>query len=132
MDGCAAAARGDSHGGRPVHGPRRGAQGGFRGAAPGRGAGPPDRQHQPQGSGDGDDIAYWNRYVAVTQMGGHGTFSDSRTGVSVTHGSDDLVSPKLAALQAYQLSIAAPLPPAGSFDATAAARGKAVFEGQGH
>src|SRR5262245_44736468 len=51
-------------------------------------------------TGDGTDIAYWNRYVAVTQMGGHGSFSDSRTGVDVTNGTDDLVSSKLAGLQA--------------------------------
>ena len=82
-------------------------------------------------TGDGDDIAYWNRYVAVTQMRGHGSFVDSRTGVDVTHGTTDLVSSKLPALQAYQLSIAAPPPPAGSFDAAAATRGKMVFEGAG-
>lgn len=82
-------------------------------------------------TGDGDEIAYWNRYVAVTQMGGHGSFSDSRTGVDVRNGTDDLVTSKLPALQAYQLTLAAPTPPAGSFDAAAAARGKAVFEGSG-
>lgn len=87
--------------------------------------------HSITSTGDGKDIAYWNRYVAVTQMGGQGTFSDSRTGVSVTHGTSDLVSPKLPALQAYQLSLAAPTPPAGSFDAPAAIRGKNVFEGIG-
>ena len=82
-------------------------------------------------TGDGGDIAYWNRYVSVTQMGGHGTFTEARTGVDVTNGSDDLVTSKLPALQAYQLSIAAPAPPAGSFDAAAADRGKMVFEGAG-
>jgi len=41
------------------------------------------------------------------------------------------VSGKLPALQAYQLSLSAPAAPAGSFDATAAARGKLVFEGAG-
>jgi hypothetical protein len=82
-------------------------------------------------TGDGADIAYWNRYVAVTQMGGHGTFMDSRTGVNVTNGTDDQVSAKLPALQEYQLSIAAPAPPAATFDAAAAARGKMVFEGAG-
>jgi len=80
-------------------------------------------------TGDGPDIEYWNRYVAVTQMGGHGSFSESRTGVSVTNGTDDLVTSKLPALQAYQLSIVAPAPPAGSFDPTAAARGQQVFAG---
>jgi cytochrome c peroxidase len=34
-------------------------------------------------------------------------------------------------LQEYQLSIAAPAPPAGSFDQAAADRGKMVFEGPG-
>jgi len=82
-------------------------------------------------TGDGDDIAYWNRYVAVTQMGGHGSFFEPRTGVSVVNGTDDLVTAKLPALQAYQLSLAAPAAPAGSFDAAAAARGKSVFEGAG-
>jgi hypothetical protein len=64
-------------------------------------------------------------------MGGHGTFSEPRTGVNVTKGSDDLISAKLPALQAYQLSLAAPMPPAGSFDAAGAARGQALFNGQG-
>jgi cytochrome c2 len=82
-------------------------------------------------TGDGDNVAYWNRYVGVTQMGGHGSFSDARTGVNVTNGIDDLISAKLPALQAYQLSIAAPPPPAGSFDAAAAARGKLVFNTAG-
>src|SRR5512142_758892 len=85
--------------------------------------------HKITVTGDGDDIAYWNRYVGVTQMGGHGSFSDPRTGVNVTNGTDDLVSSKLPALQAYQLSIAAPPPPAGSFDADAAGRGQALFAG---
>jgi len=85
-------------------------------------------------SGDGSEIAYWNRYVAVTQMGGQGSFTDSRLGahgVAIVNGTQDLVSSKLPALQAYQLSLAAPSPPAGSFDAAAAARGKALFEGKG-
>ena len=88
--------------------------------------------HAITATGDGSDIAYWNRYVAVTQMGGHGSFSEPRTGVAVTNGTDDLVSSKLPGLQAYQLSIPAPAPPAGSFDPAAAARGKQVFEGTGH
>ena len=86
--------------------------------------------HKITYSGDGDDIAYWNRYVAVTQMGGLGTFSDPRLPLTVTHGSQDLVSDKLPALQAYQLSLGAPPAPAGSFDAAAAVRGRALFEGK--
>jgi len=88
--------------------------------------------HRITSTGDGEDLAYWNRYVAVTQMGGHGTFNEPRTGVNVTNGTDDQVSIKLAALQAYQLSIAAPAAPAGSFDAAAAARGEALFNGIGN
>lgn len=87
--------------------------------------------HRITSTGDGDDVAYWNRYVAVTQMGGHGTFTDPRIGVDVTNGTDDLVSDKLPALQAYQLSLEAPPAPAGSFDAASALRGQRIFEGQG-
>ncbi len=87
--------------------------------------------HRITATGDGEDLAYWNRYVGVTQMGGHGTFSEPRTGVMVTNGPDDLISSKLAALQAYQLSLAAPHPPAGSFDPAAAERGRLVFAGGG-
>jgi mono/diheme cytochrome c family protein len=80
-------------------------------------------------TGDGD-ISYWNRYVAVTQMGGQGTFRDDRIGVNRTlpPGTPDLVEPKLDALRAYQFSLAAPPPPAGSFNADAANRGRTVFE----
>ena len=88
--------------------------------------------HKIIATGDGDDLAYWNRYVGVTQMGGHGNFTDPRvgTGINITNGTDDLVTAKLPALQAYQLSIAAPPAPAGSFDAAAATRGKVLFEGK--
>jgi len=87
--------------------------------------------HRITATGDGENLAYWNRYVSVTQMGGHGTFAEARTAVQVTNGADDRVSGKLAALQAYQLSIAAPPAPAGSFDPAAAARGQALFNGAG-
>ncbi len=88
--------------------------------------------HKIISTGDGDDLAYWNRYVGVTQMGGHGTFVEPRLGVSVTNGVDDLITAKLPALQAYQLSLAAPPPPSGSFDAAAADRGKLVFNNAGN
>jgi cytochrome c peroxidase len=45
--------------------------------------------------------------------------------------SPDLVTSKLGALHAYQLSLAAPTPPKGSFDADAAARGQKIFDGKG-
>ena len=88
--------------------------------------------HKITATGDGDNLAYWNRYVGVTQMGGHGNFTDGRlgsTGVSVTNGNDDQVSARLAALQAYQLSIPAPAAPIGSFDGAAAERGRVLFKG---
>jgi hypothetical protein len=83
-------------------------------------------------TGDGADLAYWNRYVAVTQMHGHGSWVESRaTPPENVQNPPDMVTAKLAALQAYQLSIQSPPAPAGSFDATAAARGRVVFDGQG-
>lgn len=87
-----------------------------------------DVQHEPAGP-----VAYWNRYVAVTQMHGHGYFADSRLNNWVVDNrqNDDLVTDKLPALQAYQYSISAPTPPANSFDAAAAARGKILFIGKG-
>ena len=81
-------------------------------------------------TGDGD-ITYWNRYVAVTQMAGHGAFDEPRLGISVKPKGPDLVAPKLPALKAYQHSLAKPAPRAGSFDAAAARRGQAVFAGAG-
>ena len=90
-----------------------------------------DGIHRITLTGDGDDLAYWNRYVAVTQMGALGTMVEPRLNLSISHGTVDLVSSKLPALQAYQLSLKAPAPPAGSFDPLAAARGRLVFEGAG-
>ncbi|HTI65177.1 MAG TPA: hypothetical protein VL524_16745 [Gemmatimonadaceae bacterium] len=75
----------------------------------------------------GDDtISYWNDYVAVTQMHGHGRFVDPRIGVSVNN-PPELVAPKLAALRTYQFSLQTPAPVPGTFDADAARRGRQVF-----
>jgi mono/diheme cytochrome c family protein len=71
-------------------------------------------------------VSYWNAYVAVTQMGGHGSFSDPRLGIHIVQ-TPDLVTSKLPALRAYQLSIAAPRPPSGSYELVAATRGRVVF-----
>jgi len=73
-------------------------------------------------------ISYWNNYVGVTQMGGQGSFSDPRIGLRIKQ-TPDLVTPSLPALLQYQLSLPTPQPPAGSFDATAADRGKVLFNG---
>src|SRR5215211_4653147 len=80
-------------------------------------------------TGDGP-ISYWNNYVGVTQMGGHGSFSDARIGISITQ-TPDQVTPKLPALLQYQLSLQTPPPPAKSFNQGAAKRGEDVFNGPG-
>lgn len=75
----------------------------------------------------GDDtISYWNAYVAITQMHGHGRFVDPRIGVTVNN-PPDLVSSKLGALRTYQFSLETPAPAPGTFDKTAAQRGRQVF-----
>ena len=74
-------------------------------------------------------ISYWNSYVGVSQMGGHGSFSDRRIGLFIRQ-TPDLVTPKLPALLEYQLSLRAPQPAAGSFDRAAAERGKAIFRNE--
>lgn len=73
-------------------------------------------------------VSYWNAYVAVTQMHGQGNFSDPRLGVNIVQ-SPDLVTSKLPALREYQLSLDAPEAPPGSYDAAAAQRGRAIFNG---
>ena len=76
-------------------------------------------------TGDGP-ISYWNNYVAVTQMGGQGTFIDTRIRIEIVQ-TPDLVASKLPALRDYQLSLSTPPPPPGSFDRQAAKRGEVFF-----
>jgi hypothetical protein len=88
-------------------------------------------------------IPYWNAFVANLEMHGIGNFDDdrlanakqfpvaARSGFAHVRHKVDLVTPKLAALHFYQLSLPAPRPPRGSFDAAAARRGKAIFDGKG-
>ena len=59
-------------------------------------------------------------------MHGRGNFSDPRLGIDIRQ-SPDIVTSKLAALRAYQHSLRTPTPPAGSFDASAAERGRVLF-----
>src|SRR6185312_1733047 len=87
-------------------------------------------------------VPYWNAFVANLEMLGKGTFFDPRLGdaakfpLAARNGSGhvtnqtDLITSKLRALQVYQLAIAAPAPPKGSFDEEAAARGQALFNGK--
>ncbi|MBS1151529.1 MAG: putative lipoprotein [Myxococcaceae bacterium] len=84
-------------------------------------------------------LPYWNALVAVLEMHGQGNFLDVRLDdpnqfpVAARNQSghvaveQDLVSPKLPGLQAYQLSLRAPAAPKGSFDEAAAARGAQLF-----
>lgn len=84
-------------------------------------------------------VTYWNAFVANLEMHGQGNFWDprlndvekfpvaARAGFGDVRSEQDLITPKLPALQFYQLALPAPAPPPGSFDAAAAARGKTVF-----
>lgn len=74
-------------------------------------------------------ISYWNSYVGVGQMGGQGSFSDSRIGLFIRQ-TPDLVTPKLPALLDYQLSLETPAPPIGSFNRAAALRGRRLFRNE--
>src|SRR5579864_1753904 len=79
-------------------------------------------------------VPYWNAFVANLEMHGKGTFFDPRLDdaakfpVAARNASGhvtnqtDLITAKLGALQVYQLAIAAPAPPKGSFDEGAAVR----------
>jgi hypothetical protein len=74
-------------------------------------------------------VSYWNRYVAVTQMGGQGSFFDPRLGIFIFQ-FPDLVHFKLPPLRRYQFSLETPPPPEDSFDPVAAARGKRIFRNE--
>jgi hypothetical protein len=88
-------------------------------------------------------VTHWNAFVANLEMMGKGTFHDERLNnptkfpVAVRAGfahvmkTPDLITPKLAQLHVYQLGLPAPPAPAGSFDASAAAKGKTLFAGKG-
>src|SRR5262249_39526276 len=87
-------------------------------------------------------VPYWNAFVANLEMHGKGTFVDARlndatrfpvaaaAGFADVRSQPDLITAKLPAPHLYQLSIPAPPPPPGSFDAAAAERGRALFEGK--
>ncbi len=95
-------------------------------------------------------VPHWNALVANLEMRGSGRFWDPRLNnpqqfpIAAANGlgdlrlsngeyidpDDDRITPKLAALQMYQLAIPSPQPPKGSFDKDAAARGDALFSGK--
>jgi len=90
-------------------------------------------------------VPHWNAFVANLELHGIGRFWDPRLNdatqfpIAAKNGfgdlphispDDDQITPKLAALQLYQLAIPAPQPPRGSFDPAAAARGDELFSGK--
>jgi hypothetical protein len=84
-------------------------------------------------------VSHWNALVANLEMHGQGTFYDprlndpvrfpvaARAGFGDVRSERDRITAKLPALQVYQLALAAPKPPKGSFDARRARDGERVF-----
>jgi hypothetical protein len=93
-------------------------------------------------TGGWGNTSYWTALVASLLMQGEGNFFDprlkdathwpiaARAGFDNKRVATDRITPRLAALQLYQSVIPPPQPPAGSFDATAARRGEALFAGK--
>jgi hypothetical protein len=87
-------------------------------------------------------VTHWNGFVANLEMHGSGTFWDPRlndtntfplaakNGYGNVRTTNDLITPKLAALHLYQLSLPAPKPAASTFNTEAAARGQTLFSGK--
>jgi len=89
-------------------------------------------------------VPYWNAFVANLEMHGKGNFFDPRLDDAATFPvaarnhfghiqrdeDEDQITSKLTPLHYYQLSLAAPTPPAGSFDDDAAERGDKLFGGK--
>jgi hypothetical protein len=86
-------------------------------------------------------ITQWNAFVANVEMHGVGNFDDERlndpvkfpiaaqNGFAHIRNEVDLITSKLPALQVYQLSLDAPVPPAGSFNEESARKGRELFNG---
>jgi hypothetical protein len=87
-------------------------------------------------------VTHWNAFVSNLEMHGSGTFWDprlndtntfplaARKGYANVRTTNDLITPKLAALHFYQLSIPAPKPPPTNHNAQAAIRGEVLFKGK--
>jgi len=117
-----------------------------------------DGQNLHTWEGGWGTVSYWNAFVANLEMHGIGNFFDPRLDneqkfplAAAAHfghtqpyvgegvlpvpatptGLPDQITEALRPLDSYQRALPAPRPPAGSFDADAAARGEKVFNGQG-
>jgi hypothetical protein len=89
-------------------------------------------------------VPYWNAFVANLIMHGKGNFFDprldnvakfpiaaeNRLGHITVAEDQDRITPKLPALHVYQLALAAPRPPSGSFDESLAEIGRKLFQGK--
>jgi hypothetical protein len=87
-------------------------------------------------------ISHWNALVANLEMQGKGIFYDPRlndaakfpiaaaNGFGDVRNDPDLVTPKLAALQLYQLSLPVPEASRSSYSRSAAKRGEQLFVGK--
>ena len=96
-------------------------------------------------------VTHWNAFVANLEMHGIGRFFDprlngrtpdfqmqfplaARNNLANVNPSlspeDDQITSKLPALHFYQLALASPAPPTGSFDSAAAGRGDKLFSGK--
>lgn len=88
-------------------------------------------------------VPHWNALVANLEMNGKGTFYDprlddaerfpiaARERLGHVQAEEDQVTPALAALHLYQISLAAPSAPKGSFNRAAAKRGEQIFNEKG-
>jgi hypothetical protein len=93
-------------------------------------------------TGSWGTVSYWNAYVANLEMHGQGNFFDprfddaqkypvaARTRQGHKHDPVDMITAKLPALHAYQMSLVTPSPPRGAFDERRARMGRALFEGK--
>ena len=90
------------------------------------------------------NVTHWNALVSNLEMMGKGNFYDPRldnaakfpvaarvrSGRKVVVSGPDMITSRLSDLQLYQLVLAPPPPPAGSFDVMASERGRNVFLGK--
>ena len=87
-------------------------------------------------------ISHWNALVANLEMHGKGTFFDprlddasrfpiaAREGFGHVRAEEDQITPALPELHIYQLALEAPPGPRGTYSASAAKRGRAIFNGK--